>query len=387
MTGLLLNLNLIIILIVFKEEKLIVKSKDITTLLYLILFLLIFASFVHAKPYQRFYTGVRPIGMGGAFAAVSDDRNAIFYNPAGLARIDKFTLGILNPIVGVGENGIDMFEDADDTDFDDTGEVTQLLRDYVGKHIHLHSSLSPQIGFKIDSFGVMVSAFAIATIDSQARNPAYPELHVDAAVDVGGIGGIGFEVPGIKGLKAGMAFKTISRESLKEIYTPAEIASDDFDDIIEDDRVSGNGSTFDIGIIYTLPWNKLVQTDLALVGQNLTEIEFEGDSKIPTEWIFGVSVRKNLGKVSILGAFDYRDVTENIDSDKDIGKRIHMGAEVKFFKKIAIRGGFNQGYPTMGASLDLWALKFDAAVYSEEVGAYAGQKEDKRFIGQITLGW
>ncbi|MBN2406823.1 MAG: PorV/PorQ family protein [Elusimicrobia bacterium] len=31
----------------------------------------------------------RPLGMGGAFCAVADDCNAVFYNPAGLARLEK----------------------------------------------------------------------------------------------------------------------------------------------------------------------------------------------------------------------------------------------------------------------------------------------------------
>jgi hypothetical protein len=32
-----------------------------------------------------FYSSARPMGMGGAFTAVADDINAVFYNPAGLA--------------------------------------------------------------------------------------------------------------------------------------------------------------------------------------------------------------------------------------------------------------------------------------------------------------
>ena len=31
--------------------------------------------------------GVRPMGMGGAFTAVSDDPNAAYYNPAGLMKV------------------------------------------------------------------------------------------------------------------------------------------------------------------------------------------------------------------------------------------------------------------------------------------------------------
>ncbi|MDP4245958.1 MAG: hypothetical protein Q8932_08930 [Bacteroidota bacterium] len=43
---------------------------------------------------QVFMRGVRPMGMGGAFVALSDDQNAIFYNPAGLTQRQgsQFTL-------------------------------------------------------------------------------------------------------------------------------------------------------------------------------------------------------------------------------------------------------------------------------------------------------
>ena len=30
--------------------------------------------------------GIRPMGMGGAFTAIADDENAVFYNPAGISQ-------------------------------------------------------------------------------------------------------------------------------------------------------------------------------------------------------------------------------------------------------------------------------------------------------------
>lgn len=43
-----------------------------------------------AESYQGFHRGVRPLGMGGAFTAVADDHNAIYYNTAGLAQTNGF---------------------------------------------------------------------------------------------------------------------------------------------------------------------------------------------------------------------------------------------------------------------------------------------------------
>jgi hypothetical protein len=40
------------------------------------------------------YRGVRPMGMGNAFGAVSDDNNAFYYNPAGLASVRKLRIDI-----------------------------------------------------------------------------------------------------------------------------------------------------------------------------------------------------------------------------------------------------------------------------------------------------
>jgi len=37
--------------------------------------------------------GVRPMGMGGAFVALADDENTVFYNPAGLAYFNRLKLG------------------------------------------------------------------------------------------------------------------------------------------------------------------------------------------------------------------------------------------------------------------------------------------------------
>lgn len=38
---------------------------------------------------EQLFTGTRPLSMGGAFLAVADDGHAIFWNPAGLARLER----------------------------------------------------------------------------------------------------------------------------------------------------------------------------------------------------------------------------------------------------------------------------------------------------------
>jgi len=47
--------------------------------------------------------GARALGMGGAFVAVADDANAIYYNPAGLALIDGHDVtSMYSTLLGAG---------------------------------------------------------------------------------------------------------------------------------------------------------------------------------------------------------------------------------------------------------------------------------------------
>src|SRR3989339_1733167 len=61
--------------------------KNIKLLLLLITFSLLPAALFSA--FDDIAPGVRPAAMGGAFTALSDDANAIYYNPAGLYRLQN----------------------------------------------------------------------------------------------------------------------------------------------------------------------------------------------------------------------------------------------------------------------------------------------------------
>jgi hypothetical protein len=45
-----------------------------------------------AAPFLKIEYGARPVGMGGAYVALADDAAGIYYNPAGVAEIDKVQL-------------------------------------------------------------------------------------------------------------------------------------------------------------------------------------------------------------------------------------------------------------------------------------------------------
>lgn len=62
----------------------------------LLIFIMAIPAVVQAQTMVTLFdigAGVRPMGMGGAFAALADDENALFYNPAGLGFRDRMRFG------------------------------------------------------------------------------------------------------------------------------------------------------------------------------------------------------------------------------------------------------------------------------------------------------
>ncbi|MCL0033534.1 hypothetical protein M1M99_01810 [Thermodesulfovibrionales bacterium] len=341
---------------------------------------------VMAKGLPSFHEGIRPLGMGGAFTAVADDENALFYNPAGLSRIPMLQLGIINPLGAVSGRSIDLMRDAMDIDMNNVGQVSDLLEEYMGEHQHLRGSVFPHVGFSVVGVGVMVGGLMQGTFDAMIRSPAWPAMHVDFITDKALLAGAGLELP-LTGLSAGIAIKYVYRRSLSEVYTAVDIAAPAFEDRLDDDLKSGSGVSADIGVMYELALIPLVDTRVALVAQNIPQMDM-GDAKdIKSQLNAGISFTKSFAGFRALFALDYRDITKNIGDSNDIPKRIHMGAELQLPMILAVRAGLNQGYLTAGATIDLWALRFDLATYAEEVGVYAGQREDRRYMAQISLGW
>ncbi|MCD6423498.1 MAG: PorV/PorQ family protein [Elusimicrobia bacterium] len=59
----------------------------------------LFAGSVDALPVLRMGTSARVMGMGGAFAGLSDDVSASYYNPAGLSGLEKKQLSLMTGIL------------------------------------------------------------------------------------------------------------------------------------------------------------------------------------------------------------------------------------------------------------------------------------------------
>lgn len=352
--------------------------------LYTMLILLSFISvsgLLYAAELPTLYRGIRPLGMGGAFITLSDDENAMFYNPAGLNDVEGFGgFELLNPLVEISKDSIDLYKDLQDIDSDDTAQVTDLLNRFIGQHQHLRTSLFPNLIFH--NFGI--GALGQATLDAEIRNRANPIVITDAKVDVGLLASVAYGLFDKK-LQIGATGKFIQRRGILKTFTAVDIASENFDPL-EDVDESKNDFAFDLGakINIDIP---VIKPSFGVVLQNITDLDFDQLGKLPQQLNIGLSINPDFWIIKSTLALEIDDITKELDTDDDIYKRVHIGAEVRFPTILAVRAGFNQGYWTAGVTLDVWILKIAYATYAEEVGAVAGQRDDRRHVAQVVLGF
>ena len=337
----------------------------------------------YAEELPAFYRGIRPLGMGNAFIAVSDDENGLFYNPAGLKlESGEEGVGILNPLGEISEGSLDFYNDYSDLNTDNASEISAFLNDRIGEHQHLRVRLLPYIFVSPFAIGIL----AQATGDMEVRNPVFPEvasnLRTDIGVVVGGARDFG------RGILGGMTVKYIQRDGLVKTYTAVDIASNTFD--LGDDLKSNSDFSFDLGgMVHLSEWTTIDQWDLiaGIVLQNITDLDFKENGVHPMQLNLGAAIHPEIGFVKSTVALDFVDITQELGTDKDLLKRTHLGAEFKFPKIVSLRVGVNQGYFTGGVTFDFWVVRLDVATFSEELGAYAGQREDRRTLAQLSFGF
>jgi hypothetical protein len=347
-----------------------------------ILFIILAATKVQAFELFETHSNARAMGMGGAYAAVVDDDESLWYNPAGIAKNTGFYWKILDPKVGVTDvtTAMDSF-----SDLSDQATFESALNNLYGEPIWLGASGKTSILMPYFAAAYFYDVDASIIVD----NPVSPTLTTNYITDSGVALGTGFSIASI--FQMGFVTKYITRSGIRKDWGAATvtdiIAGNETPDIIFDQfsTVTGIGYAFDMGMNLTLP--TVVQPTLSFVWKNIGNTSFRaapGDEEPPTEdqnMLIAASMLVDLPFFHIVPAIEIRHLNND---DAQLGKKIHMGVEIGL-PLIDIRAGFYQGYYSLGAGLDLGLIKIDAATWGTELGGYPGQYESRRYMVQATL--
>lgn len=363
-----------------------------------------------SREYPSLYKSPRAMGMGGAYTAIGGRVDTLFYNPAGLSNIPKdkgWEVNILNLGAEASKNSKTFLDDlmsaVDTGDLNNDGStsddqqraVNDVLNKYMGEHLHIRVADFSSFGKNSDSLAFGIGALASGTVDAIPHQGFGPEglLEVDANDTYGAVGGVSFPVS--SRLSLGLSAKYLHRESVIHDFTPLELVVnyENLDKFITENlKKKGNALRFDAGAIYTFAPESWWRPAIGLSVMNIGDLDFKDAGTIPMTINTGISVNPRITTFrSLLVGVDYVDIANNYTQDKDMAKRLRYGAELQLFDEsmveLSLRAGMYEGYPTFGADLRLATFLFSGTVYSEEVGAYAGQNKNTRYLVTFNFGW
>ncbi len=319
------------------------------------------------------YLSVRALGMGNAYTPIAKNTEALFFNPANLASNNGVNLTALKFHLGV--DGVEAASDAKNFKSD----IAQTIRQFYGKEIWVGAGALSGISFPNFAFAVYDSA----NINGILSNPALPTFSVDVVNDYGGALGFGFEL--VPGFKWGLSAKKIWRFGGSMDVPVSSLATLDDQIIRQQLENHGNGYSLDTGLAFTVP--TLVKPTLSFTVRDVGNTKFaltKGLHAPPTdkqEMIAGISLEIPGPLMTITPVLEGRYLD---DTSLTLGQKINAGLEVQL-PALALRGGFHQGYWTAGVGMNLGILMLDVASYGVEMGEYPGQKEDRRYVLELTI--
>lgn len=351
-----------------------------------------------AKELRGPEAGVVPFGMGRAYCAVADDWLALHYNPAGLAQVRSVDLQVFDLKLGANSQVVNASSDIkklSDKDLTTAEKANQILGKTIKGQVNNTTQLT-------------VPYFAIAAVydlqvDVDLQNQQYPYTDLRLVKDFGIVAGTGVGFGKGKSFRLGMAMKFINRTGGSARLDISEISSAQTS-LLDRFSITGSGVGLTAGMQHTLHLKNRTEFSSGITWHDIGNTSF-GDAnqvsrpeRIDQNIIAGVALRLPIGgkvdrrKARRYGegrspnhltlAFDYSHLNKSWDQVQ-LPRHFHYGLNLDL-PIFSIQVGANQNALTYGAGIDLFGLKFSGASYAEEMGSFAGQKRDRRYLLSIS---
>ena len=233
--------------------------------------------------------GARGAAMGGAFVAVADDATALFWNAAGLARIDADRSEVV----------LSHANWPADLSFDQAGYV-------------FHVKKIPGV------FGVQIRAL---TMKPMEETTAYQPYGTGSTFDAGM-------------MALGASYARLFTDKFSAGFTATMLHEGLAD-------VSQRAVTFDFGTLYDVG---AAGMKIGMAISNIgSEIKFiDRSARIPSIFRVGTSATLlSRPDQKLVGSFEFSHPPDNAE-------RMNVGAEYSFHKYLFVRGGYNINYDSEG---------------------------------------
>ncbi len=334
--------------------------------------------------------GVRPLAMGNAFVAVADDYNALFYNPAGLARLTEWNVEIINPRFDFALKTYSLIQElAKKKKGMGTSEAIDLIKKQTGIQHYLGIGINPYV--VAPHWGVAIG------------NRNYLSFVTHQKISIGTDAAAGLLIPvGIAGnflnnqLSLGASLKYqgsvgINQETnIDSIPTLTSSKDNSSDQKIDKLLTQGCGLGVDLGLLFTPEQKNEPTLGISIMdfgGTKMSKFASKGAlaSTIPPTVNTGISIKPiKTESTYLLLAAD----TQMINQNSHFSKKLNLGMEWGFSKIIKIEAGLMTGYLTGGFQFDVGLLKVRLATYVVDGGPIVGlapELASRRVAIQVNL--
>lgn len=336
--------------------------------------ILILSSFVQAKELRQFGETVRSNGMGGVHFPEPNKAYQFLSNPAYLSQVKGINWDLFG--MGIGSNAYSSASELSGFQYTGISSISNYYGSYFNTFFQGYSAIAtPNFGLAVYDEGFF---------DIAPHNPSFPTIDMTVINDYAFAMGYSFNLA--PQTDFGINLKRITRlggEQSLGIDTIALAASNSA--LIEQFQNEGVGYGFDLGLTHTIP--APFSPTISLAWQDVGSTAFtktkgaDKPERIKDNLTMAATFRGDSTLIGLAGGIEYRHIN---DANEPLAKKIHMGLELDL-PLITVRGGLYQGYVTYGAGIDLLFFQIDAAYYTVERGAYAGQTPDKRIQIGISM--
>ncbi len=336
--------------------------------------------------------GVRPLAMGNAFVGVADDFNALYYNPAGLARIKEWELEIINPKFDISANTYFLAKTLKKKGKMSLSDTFQTISDETGKPNYIGFSLTPYyirpgwgFGLTSDTFASFIPHQDGVDIDTKAYTQltTIPVSHARNFFANRLSLGATFKLIGTAGFDENVTMGNISLVVPKS-QTGSNLKLKDF-------LVSGLGFGVDLGLLFT-PSETPMEPTFGMSVINIGGIAYRKLLKSGTTAPnvapivnTGFSIKPyKTDRMYVLVALD----THMINKPSHFSHKLNLGVEWGFGKIIKVEAGLHEGYLTGGFQFDVWLFKLRLATYRVDRSPLVGMENsltDRRVVLQFKL--
>ncbi len=371
---------------------------------------------------------LRPLGMGNAFVAVADDKDAMHYNPAGLnlmgrlgnkelrPELSRYPLNrfdmrmdFLGTAIPVNEalDGLKFYQDHQ-TSFSNINDLqndTTLVSDLSafdrrpikvavlhGGDLAFHNfgmaywadaQLAPyaDVGVLLPQAGIQYIQLDIVGQIAAATSYFDDKMSVGLGYRMAKRSQMGDFQLALTDLSSQNGRKVVQRE----IQDSVDAKLKEFSDI------GSIGHAVDAGIM----WQQTPSIRFGAAVQNLF-MQLNHESVTPDLTVgvaFSPMILEGNGrwKRKINFALDFENLLNSDNNYKPLNK-VDMGAEweqtlIPWVLKGRLSAGLKGGYPTAGLGGDLFTVfHYDFATWAEEAGYYTGQLEDRYYVMKFGVG-